>query len=263
MSNVANSKPFLPVPVWVIPLITGYNISVLFDHCTVAYSMKIKSDFQNAINNLIYHWYHSPNNIPKSILTFLEYVSEECLCLNDEDYQGFNSSGEFDPVEDRETLIPLISDEIAAKITTYNQIRMACEMLNRQGDIEEIRGNYKRFRSWKKGEPFASVDASTFKAAALGKISFQQFQMYAAIRSIEGRKPFVFTDKKFIHDRMQGHARKVPGTFPRKTIEKILKELINLGLVTVIPAGNRLKITTRQKADTQKVNSSKVQVYEN
>jgi len=225
--------------------------------------MKIKSDFQNAISNLIYHWYHSPNNIPKSILTLLDYVSEEYLCLADEDYQGFNTAGTFDPVEDRETLIPLISDEMAAKITTYNQIRMACEMLNREGDIEEIRGNYSRFRSWEKGEPFASIDASTFKAAALGKIGFQQFQMFAAIRSIEGRKPFVFTDKKFIHDRMQGHARKVPSNFPRKTIERILSELMSLGLVTVIPAGNRLKITTRKKADTQKINGSIVQVYEN
>jgi len=255
MSNISqkgyNSKfkqLFLMVPISALEQLTFKNQVVLFCHCIVEASKKFTIDYRNALHELSYAWYHNPGILTESLLTALTEIQEQYAddgILSDEDNEGFGAYGEFNPEYDMDYLVDIIKDRgLVDEVKQFAAIKKAEDLFNMKPINPDILiADHAKIEA---GRVFAKVHPSVMWMLLSNKISLDAFKMYVAIRSIEGNKSFTLTTKKFISTRMHGYEGKADiEPISRRLIDKYMNELIDLGLVQMLPGGRSWYISTR------------------
>jgi hypothetical protein len=247
MTNIRNfkQKRFIMIPINALSELTESNTATLFNYGIVEFAKGMRISLDNAIQELIYDWYHRTDDLTESLRSFLTQLmkNDDGWLLADEDYRGF-VVGEFDPIDDAATIKPIILDHnMEGEVKQYAAIKKAQKLFEvKHINADIILNNHKQIKPC---PVFGKVPVKVFWMLIKDEITIEAFKMYAAILSIEGNKLATYANKPFINTRMMGEIRKTDKELPtRRHNDKHIKELMDLTLVAMTPSGRGWYLST-------------------
>jgi len=209
MKNDLDYK-YITVPLSVIKRIYTHpktGISDIFD--VGIYKVSTYEDINEceAIKQFLYCFYRERDSIPKAL-----YCEVSGIIDCDEDYNGFDGHGNFDPEIDIESLAEYIKENNASSllrdIKELHALRAVKEILNMRFDIPTVLSSAKSIISkLPDNDPLVTIKKEMiFDYYKNQKTAYEKdmFACYLGIRSIIGRKDYTSTTKEMILCRMLG-----------------------------------------------------------
>jgi hypothetical protein len=245
LSNYENR--FLMVPVSALSDMCQERISILFDYALVEFAKKFQLSLKNAASELLYDWYHLPEYLTEVLHTTLtEIQANNYEVLNDEDYQGFNADGKYEPEELEEFIGMINAHSLQKLVKEYASIKKAQKLYGiKYRNADYIKHHHSMIKP--KNKVFGKVPINVMWMVINCELSIEGFQMYVAVRSIEGNRKYSKTNKIIVGMRMSGaiSKRELSQTPNRYQIDKTIQELKDLDLVRLVTGGRCWYVSTK------------------
>jgi len=129
---------------------TENGIDIIISYSIVNFAKKIKHNEYDVARQLMYDYYRNENNIPNSLRQDLKVYEKKNDFTYNEDYNGFDGTGKFDPADNIEELQKIFSDnkEFEQQAIFHYQIHCAANALNvKMGSIKTTMERYERAKA--------------------------------------------------------------------------------------------------------------------
>lgn len=187
----------------------------MLDFGLVHYALSQKYEIGDVVRQTIYDFYKNTDKLPRDLRVAIEEAAAEGQFTQDEDYNGFNSDGKFDPELNAPELLRILENnpDIKEEAVRHYQLHQAGEFLNikilsAKGMLKsyhEVQGIRQSFERVFGPDAMVSVKPSMlFEYLKNPKQDIDLLRAYLGIVSMIGYRKFISTNKPAILSRMIG-----------------------------------------------------------
>lgn len=191
------------------------GLSLMLDFGLVHYALSQKYEIGDVVRQTIYDFYKNTDKLPRDLRVAIEEAAAEGQFTQDEDYNGFNSDGKFDPELNAPELLRILENnpDIKEEAVRHYQLHQAGEFLNikilsAKGMLKsyhEVQGIRQSFERVFGPDAMVSVKPSMlFEYLKNPKQDIDLLRAYLGIVSMIGYRKFISTNKPAILSRMIG-----------------------------------------------------------
>ncbi len=211
------------------------GLNLMLDFGLVHYALSQKYEIADVVRQTIYNYYRHTDKLPRDLRVAIEEAEAEDRFTHDEDYNGFNSDGKFDPELNAPELLRILENnpDIKEEAVRHYQLHQAGEFLNinirsfkmtlnRYHEAQGIRESFERTFG---PDAMASVKPSVLiDYRDNPKQDITLLLAYIGICSLIGQRNFISTSKPVILSRMIGAKSKA--SFQAFSKQKESKEVV-------------------------------------
>lgn len=191
------------------------GLSLMLDFGLVHYALSQKYEIADVVRQTIYDYYKNADKLPGDLRVAIEEAEAEDRFTHDEDYNGFNSDGKFDPELNAPELLRILENnpDIKEEAVRHYQLHQAGAFLNVQ--IGSVKGTIKRYneaqgiresyeRTFGPDAMATAKPSMLFEYRDNPKQDIDLLRAYLGIVSMIGYRKFISTNKPAILSRMIG-----------------------------------------------------------
>lgn len=211
------------------------GLDLMLDFGLVHYALSQKYNMVDVVRQTIYDYYKNTDKLPGDLRVAIEEAEAEDRFTHDEDYNGFNSDGKFDPELNAPELQKILdgNPDLKAEAVRHYQLHQAGEFLNvtirsprmifkGYHEAQAIRESFERSFG---PDVMPSVKKSLlFEYKDNPKQDITLLLAYIGICSLIGQRNFISTSKPVILSRMIGAKSKA--SFQAFSKQKESKEVV-------------------------------------
>lgn len=191
------------------------GLNLMLDFGLVHYALSQKYEIGDVVRQTIFDFYKNTDKLPRDLRVAIEEAEAEDQFTHDEDYNGFNSDGKFDPELNAPELLGILENnpDIKEEAVRHYQLHQAGEFLNIQiGSVKRTLKSYNEAQGIRESyERIFGPDAmASVKPSVLidyrdnPKQDIDLLRAYLGIVSMIGYRKFISTNKPAVLSRMIG-----------------------------------------------------------
>jgi len=191
------------------------GLNLMLDFGLVHYALSQKYEIGDVVRQTIYDYYKNTDKLPRDLRVAIEEAAAEGQFTQDDDYNGFNSDGKFDPEINSGELLRILENrpEIKEEAVRHYQLHQAGEFLNiKIGSIKRTLKSYNEAQGIRESfeRSFGPDAMASVKPSLLidyrdnPKQDIDLLRAYLGIVSLIGFRKFISTTKPVILSRMIG-----------------------------------------------------------
>lgn len=191
------------------------GLNLMLDFGLVRYALSQKYEIGDVVRQTIYDYYKNTDKLPRDLRVAIDEAAAEGQFTQDEDYNGFNSDGKFDPEINSGELLRILENnpDLRAEAVRHYQLHQAGEFLNVKINspkmilkgYHEAQGIRESFERSFGPDAMASVKPSLLiDYRDNPKQDIDLLRAYLGIVSMIGYRRFISTNKPAMLSRMIG-----------------------------------------------------------